>query len=476
MRSAAARRQANRARRSVLCAPSWANSNVLPSARVYSTVRLPMCSVAGAVGQHEQRIPAQRIARVGDVEQAVLRHVAAGTVVERRLCGRCGTTPSSSTACRPEPDRNVCRCRPAIPEVPLGTVPTGCSVGCDVDPGAGRLAGLVGCSCSGADRQQCCGGCCAQPCRERTNHVDAQHLPMGRSIGSGSVNRAVLRFLPSDCLDCDRGRVRTCGFSRQFVTSAAEANASQHSEVVRAPQSEHLECGAYSGLISRAMMIRAALLLSLCLIAMPSERASAAEALARPAELEPAVNFWRRVYTEITTNEGFVHDDRRLDIVYETVRLSTSSDRARRASIDEAGDRYVRALRSIAERQTRRPHDVRAARHGTVGTEHRQGGTARRQSARALPTRPGRQVPRRADPLRRVGVSTSARRSRMPGLPPEIASLPHVESSFNPWRVRRSAPPGCGSSCRPRVGASCGSTASSTSASIPTSRPARRRC
>jgi membrane-bound lytic murein transglycosylase D len=68
------------------------------------------------------------------------------------------------------------------------------------------------------------------------------------------------------------------------------------------------------------MIIRPLFLLALLLLATPSIATAAPEPLARPVELEPAVNFWRRVYTEITTNEGFVHDDTRLDIVYETVR------------------------------------------------------------------------------------------------------------------------------------------------------------
>jgi membrane-bound lytic murein transglycosylase D len=60
------------------------------------------------------------------------------------------------------------------------------------------------------------------------------------------------------------------------------------------------------------------------------------------------VNFWRRVYTEITTREGFVHDDQHLNIVYETVRLSNAGDRAHRASAVDADERYVRALRAVA--------------------------------------------------------------------------------------------------------------------------------
>jgi membrane-bound lytic murein transglycosylase D len=36
----------------------------------------------------------------------------------------------------------------------------------------------------------------------------------------------------------------------------------------------------------------------------------------RPAELEPAINFWTRVYTEVDTRSGFLHDARHLNVVY----------------------------------------------------------------------------------------------------------------------------------------------------------------
>ena len=40
--------------------------------------------------------------------------------------------------------------------------------------------------------------------------------------------------------------------------------------------------------------------------------------LPRPAALEPAVHFWIRVYSEITTDAGFIHDQQNLSIIYET--------------------------------------------------------------------------------------------------------------------------------------------------------------
>ena len=39
------------------------------------------------------------------------------------------------------------------------------------------------------------------------------------------------------------------------------------------------------------------------------------EVLPRPANLEPAINFWLRVYTEVESSGGVIHDSRNLDVV-----------------------------------------------------------------------------------------------------------------------------------------------------------------
>ena len=65
-------------------------------------------------------------------------------------------------------------------------------------------------------------------------------------------------------------------------------------------------------------------LLLLALVLVPL--ASAAEpALPRPAELEPDVQFWIRVYSEISTNEGFIHDQHRLSVVYDTLHFGADT-------------------------------------------------------------------------------------------------------------------------------------------------------
>ena len=179
------------------------------------------------------------------------------------------------------------------------------------------------------------------------------------------------------------------------------------------------------------MIIRPILLLALLLLATPPIAFAAPEPLARPTELEPAVNFWRRVYTEITTNEGFVHDDTRLDIVYETVRLSTSSDRARRASASEAGDRYVRALRAIAsgKRDNLNPSEKRVMELWGPNINS----AALSDASQRVRFQLG-QADKFRDGLIRSGAWERYIKKTMTeaGLPPEIASLPHVESSFNP--------------------------------------------
>src|SRR4051795_3952919 len=71
-------------------------------------------------------------------------------------------------------------------------------------------------------------------------------------------------------------------------------------------------------------------------------------AIPRPEGIQADVNFWIRVYTEITTNEGFLHDERNLAVVYDTVKFSPgSSPRDRQRLVDERRDRYTDALRRI---------------------------------------------------------------------------------------------------------------------------------
>src|SRR6185369_8307224 len=74
----------------------------------------------------------------------------------------------------------------------------------------------------------------------------------------------------------------------------------------------------------------------------------AESAIPRPDGIQTDVNFWVRVYSEVTTNEGFLHDERNLAVIYETVKFSAgSSPRDRQRYVDDRRDRIIDALRRI---------------------------------------------------------------------------------------------------------------------------------
>jgi membrane-bound lytic murein transglycosylase D len=164
---------------------------------------------------------------------------------------------------------------------------------------------------------------------------------------------------------------------------------------------------------------------------VPPATFAAPAPLERPAALEPDVNFWRRVYTEVTTREGFVHDDQRLNIVYETVRLSSAGDRAHRASAIDADERYVRALRAVAggKRDNLSKAEARVVELWGPNLDKNTLLAASQRVRFQLG-----QADRFREGLIRSGAWEDYVRKTMAdaGLPVEIAALPHVESSFNP--------------------------------------------
>ena len=69
----------------------------------------------------------------------------------------------------------------------------------------------------------------------------------------------------------------------------------------------------------------------------------------RPPDLERDVQFWVRVYSQIDTNAGFLHDQANLGVVYDTLHFAPESPPAERQRlIDQARERYEAALRRIA--------------------------------------------------------------------------------------------------------------------------------
>jgi membrane-bound lytic murein transglycosylase D len=177
-------------------------------------------------------------------------------------------------------------------------------------------------------------------------------------------------------------------------------------------------------------MLRRCLLLLLLLTGLARAAAAADALLPRPPELEPDVQFWIRVYSEISTDEGYIHDQRDLRIVYETLHFGDASPRVRQRQVDAARERYQAALRHLAagaEPATPEEQRVRALWGANV--------PAARLAAAVDDVRfQLGQSNRFRDGLKRAGAWEAhiAEVLANRGLPAELAALPHVESSFDP--------------------------------------------
>lgn len=160
--------------------------------------------------------------------------------------------------------------------------------------------------------------------------------------------------------------------------------------------------------------------------------AQAQELFPRPAALEPAVRFWTRVYTEITTDQGFIHDSLHLDIVYATVEASSDwSPRERRRRIERSLANYRTILTKLGggARDHLSAEEQRVRGLFPAGTSS----VELRAAAERLRFQLGQ-----ADRFR-AGLVRSGRWKPYihqvldaAGLPRELAALPHVESSFDP--------------------------------------------
>ncbi len=170
-----------------------------------------------------------------------------------------------------------------------------------------------------------------------------------------------------------------------------------------------------------------------CGSSLPVGLVHAAGPFVRPAELEHDVAFWRRVYTEVSTDGGFIHDNERVDVVYEILGFPAELPSARRAQrIDEAKDKVVKALRKLGlrDRGELTADEIRIRDLWPANTSRAEFADAAERVRYQLG-----QSNRFREGLVRSGawMPQIAATFEKKGLPRELAALPHVESSFNTY-------------------------------------------
>src|SRR5580704_13848670 len=150
----------------------------------------------------------------------------------------------------------------------------------------------------------------------------------------------------------------------------------------------------------------------------------------QPPALDRDVNFWIRVYTEVGTNAGFLHDQYNLGVVYETIQFQPDlSARQRERLVTAARDRTIAALKRIGTANgPLSPEDQHIRDMWGPGYT-----PARILSAVEDIRFQLGQADRFREGLLRSGLWQAhiVQTLKDLGMPPELGVLPHVESSFN---------------------------------------------
>ncbi len=183
-------------------------------------------------------------------------------------------------------------------------------------------------------------------------------------------------------------------------------------------------------------MHRLLLVVSLLLVASAAPAAEP-DPLPQPPELEPNVRFWTRIYTDVPSSGGLIHDSEHLDVVYETLHFP---ERASRRSRERHVERAKKETRAILRRLSKGKRSGLSAGEARVLGLWPTGVTDATLARAARRLRFQRGLSDRfREGLVRSGQWTAhiERVLKDHGVPKELVALPHVESSFNPRAYSR---------------------------------------
>jgi membrane-bound lytic murein transglycosylase D len=170
-----------------------------------------------------------------------------------------------------------------------------------------------------------------------------------------------------------------------------------------------------------------------CLLVLPWPAfAVSGNPFVRPPELERDIAFWRRIYTEVTTDGGLIHDPEDLSVVYEVLKFPADmGPRTRSQKIEDAKKKYAHILDRLATgAKDLSEEELRVEALWPKGTSR----SRFEQASEEVRFQLG-QADRFKEGLIRSGAWRDhiAEKFTSMGLPKELSALPHVESSFNTY-------------------------------------------
>ncbi|MDG2334154.1 MAG: LysM peptidoglycan-binding domain-containing protein [Myxococcota bacterium] len=182
----------------------------------------------------------------------------------------------------------------------------------------------------------------------------------------------------------------------------------------------------------------AALMLPLLLAASLGHGVERETALfVEPPGLEPDIQFWMQIYTEVDSESGLLHDYRNIDVVYGEIDLPRGlSTKAEDRYLEKEKDHYRKILKTLAtgKRTKLSPEEKRVLALFPPGVSNKE----LKAHVKRIRFQQGQ-----ADRFRAGLVRSGAYADHIQeilgemGLPPQLAALPHVESSYSPEAYSR---------------------------------------
>ena len=163
-----------------------------------------------------------------------------------------------------------------------------------------------------------------------------------------------------------------------------------------------------------------------------SGTASASDLFPQPPELQPDVDFWVSIFTEYSTDEGVLHDNRHLGVVYDRLSMPAKlSRRERNRRVDKRRKQLQGVLRTLAsgkrDKLSAEEARVLALWPDDVTNNTLAAAAKRIRFQHGLRDRFGEGLERSGRWRAYINEQFTAL-----GVPTDIAALPHVESSYNP--------------------------------------------
>jgi len=160
--------------------------------------------------------------------------------------------------------------------------------------------------------------------------------------------------------------------------------------------------------------------------------AAADQTFPQPAELQPDVDFWVDVFTNYGNDEGVLHDNRNLGVVYDRLAIpEMTSRRERQRRADKRRKVLQGVLRSLASGKrsnlTTEEARILALWPANVSNQTLKDAAGQIRYQQGLKDRFKQGLQRSGRWRDHVNREFSAL-----NVPIEIAALPHVESSYNP--------------------------------------------